>query len=149
MTEPGFAWIAEYDDAEEARVAGATLLESGIVATVAARGDRHELSVMEADVDRSCELLGVPVPERQHLAPTLDDRPAGESPPKQRWKIPREQLPWAVAGYLVVLVLMVIAVFVASVYLFGGDFDGRLDPDDVDIPGVPTTGLLVPLVVGV
>jgi hypothetical protein len=131
VADAGFVWIIDYDDPDDARRAGATLLASGIVAEVDVVGELHSLSVMEDQVERGCELLGLPVPE---VSPTVPWEPSSSDQPAKRlrWRYPRERVPWLVAGYVLVVVLLTIGVFVAAVFVFGGDFGGRTDPRDVD-----------------
>jgi hypothetical protein len=107
--------VTDFSTRDQAQRAGASLLESGIVATVDDEAGLFVLSVMPDDVSRACELLGVPEPTP--VALPLDEPLPVES---TKWRLPRERLPLFIIGYLVVLVGMSAAIFFVVVWLLGG-----------------------------
>ena len=107
--------ITEFPSHEEASSAGASLLESGVVATLDDEAGYVVLSVLPDDVSRACELLGV-------AEPAADVLPLDQPLPAERikWRFPRERLGLFIVGYLVVLVALCVVIFFVVVWLLGG-----------------------------
>lgn len=72
--ESGYAVVTTFEDRQAAREAAASLVGEGIGAAASVDGDVHEVRVLDHDLVRACEILGVELPEQD------------DAPPRNPWK---------------------------------------------------------------